>query len=40
MALFKCSVCGWEKETRCRPGKCAECGAGKEAIVKVDAEKK
>jgi ABC-type ATPase with predicted acetyltransferase domain len=26
MAVWKCSVCGAEKESRCKPKKC-ECGA-------------
>lgn len=27
MAVFKCSACGAEKEGRCKPQKCAECGS-------------
>lgn len=27
MAVFKCSKCGFEKDTRCKPKKCPECGA-------------
>lgn len=27
MALWKCENCGWEKETRCKPKKCANCGS-------------
>ncbi|ODS38223.1 MAG: rubredoxin [Candidatus Altiarchaeales archaeon WOR_SM1_86-2] len=26
MAKFKCKNCGFEKETRCKPRKCPECG--------------
>jgi len=26
MAVWKCSACGFEKESRCKPRKC-ECGA-------------
>jgi len=26
MAIWKCSSCGYEKESRCKPKKC-ECGA-------------
>ncbi len=25
MAVFKCKVCGQEKEGRCKPKKCPEC---------------
>ncbi|MGI6486548.1 MAG: RCKP-type rubredoxin-like domain-containing protein [Tepidanaerobacteraceae bacterium] len=25
MAVFKCGVCGYEKESRCKPRKCPEC---------------
>ena len=27
MAVFVCSQCGYEKDTRCKPKKCTECGA-------------
>ncbi len=27
MAVFVCANCGFSKETRCKPGKCPECGA-------------
>ncbi|QSQ08930.1 hypothetical protein H0A61_01283 [Koleobacter methoxysyntrophicus] len=27
MAVFKCKQCGFEKESRCKPRKCPECGA-------------
>ncbi|MGB9793402.1 MAG: RCKP-type rubredoxin-like domain-containing protein [Thermacetogeniaceae bacterium] len=26
MAVWQCQDCGWEKETRCKPKKCANCG--------------
>lgn len=28
MAVFKCEKCGATKEGRCKPKKCADCGAG------------
>lgn len=27
MAVFKCEKCGATKEGRCKPSKCAKCGA-------------
>ncbi|MGA1862824.1 rubredoxin [Deferribacter thermophilus] len=27
MAVFKCTKCGYEKEGRCKPRKCPECGS-------------
>lgn len=27
MAVWRCSACGFEKEGRCKPQKCAQCGA-------------
>ncbi|WP_018962591.1 RCKP-type rubredoxin-like domain-containing protein [Coprothermobacter platensis] len=27
MAVWKCSVCGYEKEGKCKPKKCPECGS-------------
>lgn len=27
MAVFKCKQCGFEKESRCKPRKCPECGS-------------
>ncbi len=27
MAVFKCTQCGFEKETRCKPKKCPQCEA-------------
>ena len=29
MAIFKCATCGHEKEGRCKPQKCPECGERK-----------
>ncbi|NYE58020.1 MULTISPECIES: RCKP-type rubredoxin-like domain-containing protein [Carboxydothermus] len=26
MAVFVCEKCGYEKETRCKPRKCPQCG--------------
>ncbi|MGE5559961.1 MAG: RCKP-type rubredoxin-like domain-containing protein [Chloroflexota bacterium] len=26
MAVFKCGKCGFEKDTRCKPKKCPQCG--------------
>lgn len=28
MAVWVCTQCGFEKEARCKPKKCPECGAG------------
>lgn len=39
MAVWKCSVCGEIKESRCRPKKCPNCGAEKEEIIKDEGEK-
>jgi rubrerythrin len=36
LAIFVCKECGTEKEGRCRPQKCAKCGAGKDAIEKKE----
>lgn len=27
MAVWQCAACGAEKESRCKPRKCAQCGA-------------
>ncbi len=35
MAVWKCSACGHEKEGRCKPRKCPECG-GSETFSKKD----
>lgn len=37
MAVFKCSNCGFEKESRCKPKKCPECG-GKDTFVKQESK--
>jgi rubrerythrin len=29
MATFKCTKCGYEKEARCKPQKCPNCGEKK-----------
>ena len=29
MATFKCTKCGFEKEGRCKPQKCPNCGESK-----------
>ncbi|WP_367114258.1 RCKP-type rubredoxin-like domain-containing protein [Desulfuribacillus alkaliarsenatis] len=34
MAIWKCSKCGFTKDSRCRPGKCPECGAAKDDFKK------
>ncbi|MBM3700012.1 MAG: rubredoxin [Actinobacteria bacterium] len=34
MAIWKCSSCGYEKDSRCKPRKC-ECGA-KESFTKKE----
>lgn len=39
MALFKCSNCGYEKDTRCKPKSCPECGT-KESFIKLETAKK
>ncbi|MGA2403593.1 MAG: RCKP-type rubredoxin-like domain-containing protein [Syntrophobacteraceae bacterium] len=26
MATFKCGTCGFEKDARCKPQKCPQCG--------------
>ncbi|HPU35502.1 MAG TPA: radical SAM protein [Bacillota bacterium] len=43
MALWKCAVCGAEVEARCKPGKCKNCGAARDQLVKeapADTKKK
>ncbi|HBG47156.1 MAG TPA: rubredoxin [Deltaproteobacteria bacterium] len=34
MSNWKCTDCGWSKEARCKPEKCAECGSA--AVAKVE----
>ncbi len=36
MAIWVCSKCGYEKEGRCRPGKCPQCGAPKDDFKKKE----
>jgi rubredoxin len=38
MATFKCSKCGFEKEGRCKPQTCPECGQ-KKCFEKTEKEK-
>lgn len=35
MAVFKCENCGYEKEARCKPQKCPNCG-GKKTFQKQE----
>ncbi|MBN2232388.1 MAG: rubredoxin [Deltaproteobacteria bacterium] len=37
MALWQCEKCGQEKEGRCKPRKCPECGDQGQFVKKVDA---
>lgn len=37
MAVWVCSECGYEKDARCRPKTCPECGADKEQFKKKEA---
>ncbi|WP_106007172.1 RCKP-type rubredoxin-like domain-containing protein [Moorella stamsii (nom. illeg.)] len=36
MAVWQCTQCGYEKDARCKPRKCPECGA-KDSFTKKDA---
>lgn len=36
MAIWVCGECGYEKEGRCRPKACPECGAAKEDFAKKE----
>ncbi|AHF96660.1 MAG: RCKP-type rubredoxin-like domain-containing protein [Desulfurella sp.] len=27
MAVYKCEKCGYEKESKCKPRKCPQCGS-------------
>lgn len=38
MAVWKCKACGYEKEGRCKPRKCPNCG-GNEFEKKEEQEK-
>lgn len=35
MPIWKCAKCGYEKDARCRPGKCPECGAPRDKFTKA-----
>lgn len=37
MAVWRCSLCGFEQENRCKPRKCPNCG-GKDSFGKKEAE--
>ncbi|MCR4418838.1 MAG: hypothetical protein QHH27_07760 [Clostridia bacterium] len=37
MAVWQCRQCGYEKDARCRPKKCPECGE-KESFGRKDAK--
>ena len=38
MAVFSCDKCGSQVDTRCKPGKCPQCGE-KGVMCKVEAPK-
>lgn len=38
MAVFVCTKCGFTKETRCKPKKCAQCEAS-DSFTKQDDSK-
>jgi len=38
MATWKCKNCGAEKEARCKPKKCSQCGA-QDSFEKVEVKK-
>jgi rubrerythrin len=37
MSMFKCSKCGYEKESRCKPQKCPKC-EGKKTFEKKESK--
>jgi len=37
MSIWQCPVCGYEKEARCKPGKCPQCDE-KRDFGKKDAD--
>jgi len=39
MSIWKCTNCATIAEGRCRPKVCANCGADKEQLVKVEDKK-
>ena len=38
MAVWKCAECGAVVEGRCKPGKCKNCGAAKDKLMKEAVE--
>ncbi|HHY38415.1 MAG TPA: rubredoxin [Clostridia bacterium] len=34
MAVWRCSSCGYEKESRCKPKKCPQCGKNDSFVKK------
>ena len=40
MAVYVCSSCGFEKESKCKPRKCPSCGAKGSFVKKGDSGKK
>lgn len=40
MPVWKCIECGAVAEDRCKPGKCKNCTATKEKLVKDETESK
>lgn len=38
MAVWKCDECGVVLEARCKPGKCKNCGAAKDHLIKEEVE--
>ncbi|HBV99532.1 MAG: radical SAM protein [Peptococcaceae bacterium BICA1-7] len=40
MAVYICAQCGSTVESRCRPGKCKNCGAVKDKLIKQEQPKK
>lgn len=39
MAVFQCTKCGFEKDSRCKPQKCPQCGEKKTFEKKSDGGK-
>jgi len=35
LAIFKCSACGQEQDTRCKPKKCSKCGVPDSFVKKA-----
>lgn len=40
MAVWQCSKCGFEKEGRCKPQKCPDCGEKGTFVKKEEGGKK